>query len=446
MHQETPTISIIIPTHNRSTSLRRTLDALQRQTYLLESIEVIVIADGCTDETSEMIRDYHAPFSLQFIEQPCQGAAVARNQGAASAKGNLLLFLDDDIEAAPGLVEAHVVAHQQLNQVVIGYLPPILNHQAGFFRVVLRGWWESMFQAMRQVGHRYSYNDLLSGNFSLAKALFNQVDGFDAAFRCQEDYELGVRLLQAGAQFTFVSGAWGYHHEMSSLDRSLQRKYQEGCASVQLGRKHPELIPTLPVFHYEGNFSTFSRILLLLIFQLAIVGDLFAVACRHLLNVLEGLRIRGSWQKLLDRLLKYWYLRGVADALGSRQALTHFLHSRPTTSDQEEPELQLNLAEGLTVVEQQLDQQRPTSVCIHYGQHFIANIPPQPGSELLRATHLRPILATTASLPLLSTLTLDGAIEPHFLSELLLKNLDGAQTKQVEILPANSEPIELSRV
>jgi glycosyltransferase involved in cell wall biosynthesis len=446
MRQETPTISIIIPTHNRSTALRRTLDALQKQNYSLNEIEVIVVADGCTDETLETIRGYHAPFSFHFIEQACQGAAVARNQGAIAAKGRLLLFLDDDIEAAPGLIKAHVAAHQASNQVVIGYLPPILNYQTGFFQVVLRGWWESMFQTMRQMGHRYSYHDLLSGNFSLSKALFAQVGGFDAAFRCQEDYELGVRLLQAGAQFTFVADAWGYHHEMSSLERSLQRKYQEGRASVQLGRKHPELIPTLPVFHYEDNFSTFNRILLQFIFQLSIVYDLFAVGCHYLLNLLEWLRIRGFWQKLLDRLLKYWYLRGVAEELGSRQALTNFLHSQPVPSNRKEPELQLNLKAGLTMVEQQLDQKRPLSVCIYYGQHFVAHFPSQPGAEPLRAAHLRPMLATRASSSLLGALVLDGAIEPHILSKPLLENLDGVQTQQAEVLPANSELIELSRV
>ena len=55
MISNTLAVSVIIPTHNRSASLRRTLDALRRQTYSLEQVEVVVVADGCIDDTVEML-------------------------------------------------------------------------------------------------------------------------------------------------------------------------------------------------------------------------------------------------------------------------------------------------------------------------------------------------------------------------------------------------------
>ena len=108
MNKENPTVSIIIPSHNRSSSLRRALDALHSQTYPIDLMEVIVVADSCIDDTLAMLQDYKAPFKLHAIEVNCRSASIARNTGAASATGQLLLFLDDDIEAMPPLVESHI--------------------------------------------------------------------------------------------------------------------------------------------------------------------------------------------------------------------------------------------------------------------------------------------------------------------------------------------------
>jgi glycosyltransferase involved in cell wall biosynthesis len=420
MIKDAPTISVIIPTHNRSASLKRTLDALSSQSYPLHRMEVVVVADGCSDGTTEMLNRYEAPFGLQVIEQSNQGPAAARNLGAASAKGALLLFLDDDIEAASHLVESHVNTHQQRSQqVVIGYLPTILESQTGFFRNQLRNWWEDIFHPMRQASHRYVYSDLLSGNFSLPASLFTQVGGFDPVFRCHEDYEFGVRLLKAGGLFCFNSRALGYHHEISTINRSLQRKYQEGVADIQLGRKHPDLIATLRLSHINSGYMEypysihclFYRILLILIFHLPAVGDFLAAGLQRLLGLLEWIRIRSYWRCNLNWLLAYWYLRGVADELGTRQALNIFLRPRPTCTNEKPAEIEINLRNGLSTAEQLLDEHRPEIARIFYGKQLVGHIPLTPGAELLRGSHLRHILATTLSVPLLNALASEGAVD-----------------------------------
>jgi glycosyltransferase involved in cell wall biosynthesis len=405
-----PIISVIIPTHNRSTSLRRTLDALRTQTYPLQQVEVLVVADGCTDGTVEMLRRYSAPFVLRVIEQSGQGQAAARNQGAIHAIGRLLLFLDDDVEPTPSLIEAHVRAHQRRSgQVVIGPYPPVLQ-SASFFHIELRAWWEAKFHAMRPFGHRYTYRDLLSGNLSLEAKLFARVGGFALNLRVHEDYELGVRLIKAGTYLTFAADALGYHHETSEPNRSLQRKYQEGQADVMIGRRYPELRPSMPLAHSWESRSSLSRRLRALAFAWPEGGDRLAASLRSTLDLLEWMRLRSHWRRLLHALLDYWYWRGVAEELGTRRELASFLQYGLVRADESVHEIELDLREGLEAAEQRLDEERPMAARLRYGQHPVGLIPSQPGAEALRGVHLRPILANALAAPLLEALALEGVI------------------------------------
>ena len=132
MTRRMPGVSIVIPTHNRSASLQRLLGALCAQTYPLESVEVVIVADDCVDGTVEMLRHYEAPFPVVVFEQSDRSAAVARNRGASHAKARLLLFLDDDMEPLPNFIRAHADAHRQPGTVAMGYsMPMVQSRTAG---------------------------------------------------------------------------------------------------------------------------------------------------------------------------------------------------------------------------------------------------------------------------------------------------------------------------
>jgi len=411
----TPIASVIIPTHNRCYTLGRTLAALEQQTYPTQQFEVVVVADGCTDGTLDMLGRYQPPFALQALELPGRGPAEARNCGAAQAQGRLLIFLDDDVEATPALIETHVQAHAGApGRVVIGYLPPVVQEPASIFGLQLRHWWEAMFQRMRQPGHRYGYWDLLGGNLSLAAELFARVGGFDPTLRCHEDYELGIRLIAAGASLTFAADAAGYHHETTGLDRSLRRKYHEGRADVIIGGRHPALCPSMPLAYYDEPWSPTSRRLRALAFAWPIGGDILVAGLRRVLDLLEWMRLHGRWRRLLNVLLDYWYWRGVAEELGKQKTsaatrrLADFLHQSALQHNEEPCEIELDLREGLEVAEQRLDAARPAGAAVRYGQHVVGHIAPKPGAEQLRSTHLRPILATDLAWPLLKALALEA--------------------------------------
>jgi len=87
-----PRISVVIPTYNNSTSLERAINSVLSQTY--SDFEVIVVNDGSTDQTSELLDSYGK--KIHTIYQTNQERAAARNKGVDAATGEYVAFLDDD--------------------------------------------------------------------------------------------------------------------------------------------------------------------------------------------------------------------------------------------------------------------------------------------------------------------------------------------------------------
>jgi glycosyltransferase involved in cell wall biosynthesis len=404
----TPLVSIVVPTHNRGPRLGACLDALGRQRWPSDGLEVIVVADGCTDDTADVFASWRPPFAARLLRQPASGPAVARNRGAADARGRFLIFLDDDIQVDEGFVGAHVQAHGgKTGQVVIGYLPARVPHM-DFFSIALRGWWDAMFQAMWQPGHRFTFRDLLSGNCSLERDLFEAVGGFETQLRVHEDYELALRLLEGGARFRFAPEALGIHDERSDLAAALKRKFEEGRVDVWLLERRPHLFGALPI-SYISNTSRRRRLLCWLASRGPRAGDALAWVLRQRLGVYERLRLRFRWRELLEDLLVYWYWRGLSvgggpidvDVLRRRAAS---LAAAPTD---------LDLAEGLEAAERRLDRERPAAVRLRHGPHMIGEIPDAPGAEDLRGEHLRPLLAEEPLIvDYLRALALAGELPP----------------------------------
>jgi GT2 family glycosyltransferase len=397
------TVTVVIPTHNRRPSLERSLRALTRQSHPLDALEVIVVADGCMDGTSEVAKAAW-PFRLRVLEQSSLGPAAARNRGAAAATGSLLIFLDDDIEAFPRFVSSHVRAHMNSGQarVGIGYLSAQLQGRRDLFAIMLRAWWEAMFERMREPDHRFVYSDLLSGNFSIHPGLFASVGGFDETLRCHEDYELGLRLINAGARLEFVADAGGLHHEHTDLARALARKREEGIADVALVRKHPALYRALPLARPDEHLTRRGRTLKRLALEASHLAPPLERTCRLGLTELERLRLRGRWRRLLDDLLSHWYWRGVTEALGSTPLDT--LHS-PLPADDPLP-FDIDLRDGLDAAMRKLDAATPESVCIRWGGLVVGTVPVQPGAEPLEGRHLRGLLRTRLAQRFADTLEL----------------------------------------
>ena len=103
-----PNVSVCICTHNRSESLRRTLNSCASQVGInIGPFEVLVIDNNCTDDTSKAVESFRERLPIRIAMESGQGLPYARNRAVADFRGDVLLFTDDDVRLGPGWLAAY---------------------------------------------------------------------------------------------------------------------------------------------------------------------------------------------------------------------------------------------------------------------------------------------------------------------------------------------------
>ncbi len=247
-----PEVSVIVATHNRRERLRVCLDSLARQTEPPEVFDVVVVVDGSTDGTEEMLAELDPPFRLSVVVQPQSGTSAARNAGAARAQGRVLLFIDDDVEAAPTLAAAHARAHRDGDGVVaIGPIFPRLQPAADRFARILAEQWRTHSErlALRQP----TYLDCYGGNCSVARATFREVGGFATDLVRENDFEFAYRLDRAGARFQFEPDAAVTEHRTQDWRGLVAEVELRGRIAIDLYRRHPAMIEKMEIGGHDAR-------------------------------------------------------------------------------------------------------------------------------------------------------------------------------------------------
>lgn len=247
----TPAVSIVIPTRDKPERLTLALHALSSQ-RIGGSFEIIVVADDCTHDVADLLVPLRQRgLVLTLIKTERIGQAAARNRGAAMARGEVLLFVDDDVLLSPGYVAA-CYAHCRDAQDLVVRAPVYQLRYVAAFRdpetglrydgrpdsVRLAG--ERITRAMitadwpaiaRKCRHRNRFERLVSAALSerpprtpwlgcsgsgvaLPRELFLAAGGYDEAFGLRwgaEAIELGYRLWRGGARFVELDGVYSAH-------------------------------------------------------------------------------------------------------------------------------------------------------------------------------------------------------------------------------------------
>lgn len=241
-------ISVIIPTYNRSEILLKCLGALSRQTLPADQFEVLVCDDGSTDQTRAIVENHSSSYALTYIWQQNSGPAAARNKGVRAARGEYILFINDDTILAPGALAAHLQAHREKGQqkmAVLGTFVYVPAAQRSPFVYFLEQTDIVFAYPMMQPGQFYNYRFFWTCNLSLKRQALLDVGLFDEDFvePMVEDTELGYRLEKLGYAVLYHPAAQAHHDHTMNIHSFIRRQEMSGRNVVKLFQKHPELLP-----------------------------------------------------------------------------------------------------------------------------------------------------------------------------------------------------------
>jgi GT2 family glycosyltransferase len=228
-----PAISVLIATRDRAAqlgSLLRSLEVAQRGVSV--DVEVVIIDNGSTDGTAQVVGDWVAAGTgrrLLFVEQ--QGKSHALNHGIRLARGELLAFTDDDVEVAPNWVQAildfyarHVHYDAAMGRVLI---PPTITDT----EVVKRIWCYETLPLFDRGDIVSDLTEMYGCNMVLRRSVINAVGMFDirlgpGASGLGEDSDLSTRMLQAGMRIGYMPDAVVYHAvDVTRLTPEFFREY-----------------------------------------------------------------------------------------------------------------------------------------------------------------------------------------------------------------------------
>jgi len=308
-----PRFSVVIPTYRRRDRVLRNVRALAEQDF--SDFEAIVVDDGSDDGSAAALRALETPFPLAVLEQENQGAAGARNVGARAARGEILLFLDDDMEAAPSLLAEHDRSHREGADLVVGDMPLHPDSPAGLLSWGVGLWAQTRRERLTAPGAEPGLDDLLTGQMSISREAFDRLGGFDTSFTREglfggEDIDFSYRVVKAGLRVAYNPAAISYQYYDVDPAAYLRRSRETGRSEEELVLKHPEQrdrFDAAPDFHTRR-----SRLLL---------GPLVAAPdwASQPLRALAVALVRGGRRDRYTRRLFFW-MRTVEHRRGTRLA------------------------------------------------------------------------------------------------------------------------------
>ena len=226
--------TIQLCTYNRAALLERVLDACFEQTVDPADYEVVLVNDGSTDNTLEVIARAASRATCRFevINQVNSGLAKGRNAGIARATGERIIFIDDDVLPLPNFVEEHLRSHARTPKAIVrGGAINVEN-----FEVLPVPIWS--------IKH-YSGNFFWTTNVSVPLATIRAIGGFNDSFSEYgwEDIDVGLRLRFGGVRAVFNPKALVYHYKprprSGNVEKMIAQARAQARTAVQLAAIHP---------------------------------------------------------------------------------------------------------------------------------------------------------------------------------------------------------------
>jgi|GraSoiStandDraft_30_1057271.scaffolds.fasta_scaffold44783_3 glycosyltransferase involved in cell wall biosynthesis len=249
-------VSIVVPTHNGEATIEGCLRSLLNLSYDKHRYEIVVVDAGSTDATGESVRsiaDVCDGPVVRYVRRPSRDANAARNAGLASASGELVAFVDDDVVVPEGWLVAIIrgAARWPGADCLGGPVLPVFEHRVPrtCARHDLAGTWFDPGREEKPV------RELWGGNMILRRSAVERVGGFRPGLPFQQEWEWQQRLLNTDGTLVYLPQAWIWHLRRRSdlrVGPSVRQFFLRGYIRGRLG----------PPIAFRGALQRALRLLL----------------------------------------------------------------------------------------------------------------------------------------------------------------------------------------
>lgn len=237
-----PLMSVIIPTRNRPEQLSRCLNSLAEQTCPRDQWEVIVVLDGLGQLPSADLDAFEGRLPLRWIEQEHAGCGLARNAGAALARGRHLIFVDDDCLFPLDWLALYAERLARSGDCIVA------GRSVNFLK---ENWYaEATQQLIDYLLSRFNADPeratvVIGNNFAVPAEAFRELNGFSPEYfrMAAEDRDLAAHWLAKGKRILFAPEVVVQHAHALRLPSFWRQHYHYGRGAYvfhQQGHSAPE--------------------------------------------------------------------------------------------------------------------------------------------------------------------------------------------------------------
>lgn len=240
-----PDLSVIMPCRNRRSELQQALESLCSQTAPAHRFEVVVVDQDSSDGSREAARSFGCRLDMRLVEQDAAyGPSAARNAGIWAARAPLVVLLDCDMVADPGLLDGHL-ACQAVNPgaLVCGRMLP---YPLAYRSFVDRAADPEGGLDGRDIDGELPFYQVFSGNLSARQETLERTGLFDPGLAAFEDVDLGYRAHRRHVPIVGCAQALAYHNHARSLEERMSQARAYMRVWPVLLRRYPELRGTVP--------------------------------------------------------------------------------------------------------------------------------------------------------------------------------------------------------
>ena len=209
-----PTVSVIVPCFNAARRLPLLLEALERQTYPRERYVVVIVDDGSTDATPQVVAAHPG---VTLLQQSNGGSYKARNNGIRRTEGEVVAFTDDDCRPEPDWLSRGVAALAAEVDLVAGRVDIERHDQRSLVEL-----FDANFHLKQELYVR-TMRWGVTANLFVRRSVLLRVNGFNEALRSGGDRAFGRAATSSGHQLVYAASAV-VHHPTRRTIRGLVKK------------------------------------------------------------------------------------------------------------------------------------------------------------------------------------------------------------------------------